>query len=493
MPDPSRAGEYAWANLRQVVDAIADGRVSSTALVESQLARIEQFNRETNCIVQLDADGALAASAIADQEPSAGNRRGPLHGVPITIKDSIEVAGMPTVCGSPDLKDHRPLQNAAAVQRLVDAGAIILGKTNVPIFASDFQTYNSVYGVTHNPWDTRRTPGGSSGGAAAALATGLTFAELGSDLAGSLRVPAAWTGICALKPTHGLVPMRGSLSGMPGRLREPDTWVTGPMARSVEDLDVMLRALAGPRGADTRAWRLALPELDKPVEKLRLAVWLDDEASPVDDDVKAVVSDAIARLSEAGIALEQIELPDPAPLDWFETYLDTLYSEMGAEFDDAKYSAMRSRADSGQLSGRFANPRLPPAATMSHRQWIQTCERRERLRNVFEERLAPYDALICPAMPNVAIFHDHRRAEERSVRLGGQDHAYVRQIFWMSFASLTGCPALSLPAGLTELGLPAGLQLIGTRYSDLRLLGIGQVLESVTGGFSPPPGPWCEG
>src|SRR5690606_37586313 len=216
-------------------------------------------NPALNAIVATDIEAARERARAADAALAAGESWGPLHGVPITIKDTFEVAGMPTTAGAKELRDHRPSSNAVAVQRLLDAGAIVFGKTNVPLYAGDLQTYNEVYGSTSNPWDLHRTPGGSSGGAAAALAAGLTALELGSDIGGSIRTPSHFCGVCGLKPSYGIIPSRGHIPGPPGTLSEADISVTGPMARSVDDLELALDILAGPDTPAAKGWRLELP------------------------------------------------------------------------------------------------------------------------------------------------------------------------------------------------------------------------------------------
>ena len=238
--------EWAYKSAVELQQALTSGEITSRGLVEYFKTRMEQVNPSLNAIVASDFDGALARADEADAARAKGEHWGPLHGIPMTIKDTFEVVGMPCTAGSPSLAKHMPKHNAFTVQLLIDAGAIMFGKTNIPLFAGDIQSFNKVYGVTNNPWDVARTPGGSSGGAASALASGMTPIELGSDLAGSIRTPSHFCGTYGHKPTHGIISGRGHIPGPPGMLLEPDLATPGPMSRSADDLDLMMDVLAVP-------------------------------------------------------------------------------------------------------------------------------------------------------------------------------------------------------------------------------------------------------
>ncbi|MGH6915918.1 MAG: amidase family protein, partial [Geminicoccales bacterium] len=231
--------------------------VGCLELLEHHLARIERFNPELNAIVVLDLERARARAREADRALDRGDVFGPLHGLPMTVKEAIDVAGLPTTWGAPEHKHNRPERNALLVERLMEAGAIVFGKTNVPFRLTDWQTYNPIYGTTNNPFDTSRAPGGSSGGSAAALAAGLVPLEVGSDSGGSIRDPAHFCGIFGHKPSYGVVPQEGHW--MPGAIAPPDLNVCGPMARSAEDLAAALAIMAGPSRMDAPAWRIELP------------------------------------------------------------------------------------------------------------------------------------------------------------------------------------------------------------------------------------------
>ena len=264
----------------ECVSALRRGDVSAVELVDEAIARIEALNPHLNIVVATDFERARSKALAADAALAASESVGLLHGLPITVKDSFETADLVTTCGAPELRDHVPDTSALAVQRLTEAGAIVLGKTNLPLFASDFQSYNDVYGLTRNPWDPERTVGGSSGGAAAALAAGLVPLEIGSDIAGSIRIPAHFCGVYGHKSSHGIIPLRGHLLGPPGTPADPDLLVAGPMARSPQDLSLALQVLAGADTLNSRGWNLELPPpRGRDVKDLRVAYWFDDPRS----------------------------------------------------------------------------------------------------------------------------------------------------------------------------------------------------------------------
>ncbi len=266
----------------ELASSIQRGEITSIELLNHFLDRIQRYNEDINAVVALDITAARRRAAEADKALAQGQKWGPLHGVPMTVKDVFEVAGMPTTSGDPVLKDYIPERNAIAVQRLIDAGAIIFGKTNVPYHAMDIQSYNEIYGTTNNPWDLSRTPGGSSGGSAAALAAGFTPLELGSDIGGSVRFPAHYTGVFGHKPTFGIVPRYGHIPPMPGRVQQHlmpmiPLFVVGPLARSADDLELALGVLTTPGNMeDSDSRPELLPPRRQQFKNYRVAVWFTD-------------------------------------------------------------------------------------------------------------------------------------------------------------------------------------------------------------------------
>ena len=275
-----------YRSAAELISDLKNGELTSVDVTQAFLNRIRQCNDTINAVVTLDEEKALEKARQADEVQAQGETLGALHGLPLTLKDTWEVAGMACTAGAPALKDYIPTKHADVVQRLEDAGAIILGKTNVPIYATDLQSYNKLFGVTNNPHNLAHTPGGSSGGAAAALAAGMTPLEVGSDLAGSIRTPAHFCGVFGHKPSRALVSFRGHIPGPPGTESRPDLAEGGPLARSAKDLELLLNVIAGPAERERNSWQLAMaPATIHSLEQTRVGLWLKDPLCPIDDEL----------------------------------------------------------------------------------------------------------------------------------------------------------------------------------------------------------------
>jgi amidase len=438
--------------------AIQRRELSSRELLEHYLARVARLNPPLNAVVTLDAGAARRAADAADAALARGEVIGPLHGVPMTIKDTYQTEGMRTTCGL-QAWDHVPEHDAEAVRRLRAAGAVIFGKTNTPAFAGDWQTFNPIFGTTNNPWDTTRSTGGSSGGAAAAVATGMTALELGSDIAGSIRLPSNWCGVCGHKPSWGIVPQRGHLPPPPGALANSDLGVMGPMARDVADLELALDVLAGPAGPAAVGWRLALPPARaSTLRELRLALWLDDPAYPVETDVAAVLESAVAALQQAGARF--IDSPPPVALpDLVGLHQELLY------------------------------PLMEPSSRLLHRAWLAANERREQVRARVGDFFREVDALLMPVAVVPAIPHDHSEPFlARTISVAGGSRSYLDIFGWVGLATVAYLPATVVPVGRTTRGLPVGVQIVGPYLEDRTTLAVGRCITQLLGGFVPPPG-----
>ncbi len=465
--------------------------LTAVELLERHRVRLERLNPALNAVIATNFEAARARAQQADQAAASGEFWGPLHGLPMTIKDTFEVAGMTTVAGAPMLKDYRPKAHAPAVQRLVDAGAIIFGKTNVPLFAGDVQTHNAVFGITRNPWDPARTPGGSSGGAAAALAAGLTPLELGSDVAGSIRTPAHFCGVYGHKPSAGLVPTRGHIPGPPGTVGEADLVAAGPMARSAEDLALALRVMAGRVAPEASTWRVELPPRRRAaLSDYRVLAWLDDPACPVDAEVCAPLEAAVEKLRAAGAKVSVG--PAPFPLAEMHALYFTL---LGAIFGAGLPAKLYRRAwISGHLAALFGRDRVDTLpgflrrTTLSHRDWLKAHEQREQLRLKFEALFESHDVLLMPVNRIAAPTHNTQGSPySRTITVNGRDEPYATQFTWIGPATLTGLPATSAPVGLTAAGLPVGIQIVGAHGHDLTTIDFARQLTALTGGFRAPP------
>ena len=487
--------EWAFYSAAALQAAQTAGEVTSRQLVEYFRDRMQSHNEKLNAIVASNFDDALAAADRADAERAEGRVRGPLHGIPLTIKDTFEVVGMPCTAGSPSLAKHMPKQNAFTVQRLIDAGAIVFGKTNIPLFAGDIQSYNKVYGVTNNPWDMDRTPGGSSGGAAAALAAGMTPLELGSDLAGSIRTPAHFCGIYGHKPTHGIVSGRGHIPGPPGMLLEPDLATPGPMARSAEDLDTMLDVLAAPGPLMGDCWSLTLPEASqKSLADFRVLIWTRDPLGPIDNELQKAYDAMAEKLRAAGAQVTE-GAPDGMSLETFvPTYMNLLGSVLSGTLKPAQ---RRVTAVIAKLAGKFGKQmklgahidKMLTGMTQVHADWLKNHETRLRIARKSEKIFEQYDVVLTPVVMVPAFQHQPKPAvHKRRLPVNGDERAYTELFTWIAPATLMGLPATSAPVGETSSGLPVNIQIIGAKYQDKTTIRFADLLEKTIRGFKQPAG-----
>jgi amidase len=469
--------------------AIRNGRLSSVEATRSHLERIARENPALNALVVVDRDGALKAARAADRalatRKSDGTKPlGPLHGVPITIKEAFDVAGLRTTSSHPPLADNVATQDATLVARLRAAGAIILGKTNVPELCADFQTDSPIFGTTKNAWDERRTAGGSTGGGGVAVAARLSPLELGSDIGGSVRNPAHYNGIFSLKPTEWRVPGHGHVPDLPGATRSTRYMGTfGPLARSVEDLDTALRVIAGPDGYEAEAGPVPLgPTPRLSARDLRIAVLASNPLVPVSADTAAVVEATAKRLSKAGA---RVKPAAPEGLDWQQGWDDwaDLFQYM---ILSAQPLAERERHFRKSHSSDPTARSVARAAHLNMAQFFAVLDRRDRLARQCETFLDDYDAWLMPVMPDAAFI---RQSQKRPLTIDGVDHPYFFAGTAYNFlANLTGQPSIVLPCGFSKEGMPIGLQLTGKRWGEAKLLGVAKVLERLLPPCPVPPG-----
>ena len=487
-PDAGQAG-LDFASAQEAARAIRQGEVSSVDLTTRMLDRIERFNPPLNAIVTLRADEALARARAADEAQARGEWWGPLHGVPCTSKDTFATAGMRTTAGSPSLSSHVPTRDAIVVARLRAAGAVLLGKTNVPLMAGDWQSYNEIFGTTNNPWDVTRTPGGSSGGCAAALAAGLTYLSVGSDLGGSIRIPAHFCGVYGHKPTLNVVPMRGHIPPSPGRPPSPPESlpVAGPLARSASDLKTALEVLGGPDTEEARAYRWSLPPArHSRLSEYRIGFVLDDARYPVASEVGEVMAEAVTALRKAGARVEEGWPTGVLPAEQYDTYLYLLDSLFAFRLRDDRIEQVRQRA--ANQDGTY-QAKSALAWTAPHKHFIAAESRRMAARAIWQQYFETHDAFLLPTAFVAAFPHDHSANFVNRVLTTPQGaRQYPDLLFWISFATLTGLPATIAPVGLTREGLPVGLQIIGPYLEDATSIDLAGKLADVRGGFRTPPG-----
>ncbi len=477
-----------FKNAHELIDLIKTKELSSVELLETLLKRVEQVNSDLNAVVVLDAERAMEKARQADKSLSKSKDLGPLHGLPMTIKDAYSVEGVVSTGGNPLWKDYIPEKNAEAVQHLVDAGAIIFGKTNVPLNSGDIQSYNDIYGTTNNPWDLERTPGGSSGGSAASLASGMTPLELGSDIGGSIRTPAHFCGLYGHKPSYNIVSEVGHLPPPPGHVSVGNGLsVAGPLARSPEDLEIAMDVLAVPQGQDSIAWSLKLPKArTEKVEDLRIAVWPEEEYAEVDSESLSLISATVEDLKSAGAKVENATPPfsfresddvysklinplmmagaPKATLDYFDEIAKTIAD------DDMSSSATRARG-----------------ASLLARDWVVVNAKRQSMRQKWRAFFESYDVILCPVTVLPAVKHDHRPFQHRTIMINGKEKDYWNLTLWAGPAVMANLPSTSTPIGLTESGLPVGIQVTGPFLEDKTCIAVSKIIRDIRGGFRIPP------
>ena len=476
-----------FASAREAGRLIRERHVSSLELTRRMLDRIHRFNPGLNAVVNVLEEQALAEARHADSMRSREERRLPLHGVPIVIKDQFEITGVPTTAGLKELANYRPKQDSEVVRRLRAAGAIILGNTNVPLFLHDWQSYNAIYGTTNNPWDPTRTPGGSSGGSAAALAAGLAYFSPGSDMSGSLRVPAHFCGVCAHKPSHDVVSLRGWFPAPSGGVQTRQALaVAGPMARTVGDLRLGMEILGGPDGAEALAYRWAMPAPRKRLLKdFTVGFVMDDAACALDGSMRRPLDSLLETLRRSGVNLREGWPKGIDPREQFHTYQYIMMANTplppGLSRDALRPLAAKG---DGSLGSIFAQ-----AQTDTPDKYAEQIARQAAARAAWQAAFADIDVFVMPASFVAAFPHDHSEPQDaRKLATQAGPRHYLDQMFWSAFANLAGLPSTAVPVGRTDSGLPVGVQVMGPFLEDATPLAFAEGIEEVLGGFAPPPG-----
>ena len=453
--------DLSTATATDALDALARGAITSEALLTAQLERVERYNPVLNAVVAMDLDGALRDARAADEARRQGRLTGPLHGLPMTIKDIFATRGLVTTSGHAPLSDYRPEADAPAVAALRAAGAVIFGKTNLPEFGGDIQSYNDIHGLCRNPWNPERTAGGSSGGAGAALASGMTLLELGSDIGGSIRVPCHYNGVFGHKPTWNAVDRFGESPRPPVWAHAlMDLVVAGPMGRSVADVRLGLDVLTAITTGGIPGARLppASPRSHS-ARGLRVAIHVEDPAAPTSAACKAAVREVGARLAVAGAQVTEPGLPGPDLAEQNLLYRDLL------------------------------NAAMSPGYAASHQEWKAADERRHRLRADYARFFQDHDVLLAPIAPTPAFPHvTEGTMGSRKLSVDGVEVSYLKHLVWAGLPTLPGLPATAVPVALSDEGLPMGLQVIGPLWADQTTLAVAGLIETLNGGFRPPTG-----
>ncbi|WP_063039526.1 amidase [Nocardia grenadensis] len=480
---------WSFHSAEELAAALRSGDVKSVELTEEAITGIERDDEAINAICVPDFDRARAAARAADQARARGEDR-PLLGIPVTVKESYDMAGLPTTWGMPQHANYVPAEDALQVSRLKAAGAVLLGKTNVPLALRDIQSFNEIYGTTNNPWDHGRTSGGSSGGSAAALAAGFGALSIGSDLAGSLRTPAHFCGIYAHKPTPGPAPTRGMVAPPgPALPIDLDLAVVGPMARTARDLTLLLDVMTGPDPLTYGlAYDVALPPArHERLSDFRVLIIEDHPLIPTGSAVRAGVNRVAEALADAGARVERHSPLLPDLTEAATLYMLLMLSNAAASLPGDVYAQLRTQAAALSADDRSLDAARLRGMVLSHRDWVEANNRRELHRHGWRQLFAEYDAVVCPITPTPAFAHDHSGGlEDRHIDIDGVEYPYFDQLVWAGVATMPGLPATAIPTGRSPEGLPVGVQLVGPRFEDRTPLRLAELLEQQIGGFQAP-------
>jgi amidase len=463
-------------------------KISARELLQACLSQYAKHNDAINAVIFTNLEKAQKAAAAADRRLAKGKALSVFDGVPMTIKESFDWASAPSTWGDPALKDNVAAKDAVALQRMTDAGAVLYGKTNVPLHLADWQSFNAIYGTTNNPWDVTRTPGGSSGGAAAALATGMSALEVGSDIGSSIRNPAHYCGVFGHKPTYGVVPYRGHL--MPGSVAISDITVAGPLARSAKDLTAMMKILTGSEGIDSRGVRFALPKSDKTsLKDFRIAIKLSSSVSDVDQSYQDQLIDLGTFLKMRSKKLSFEALPNFSDEEVYENFILLLRATSTKRMGDDEIEAAAMKAKSLDVNDTSYVALMTRAFGLSHGAWLKANERRHQIRLIWDTFFNDWDVLLCPCAASAAWPHDQKgERHERLIPVNGRMVSTIDQRFWAGYSCNFYLPSTVAPLGLTAEGLPLGVQVITREYGDYTSLHFAELLEKEWRKFVPPPG-----
>ena len=451
--------DIVFSSTTQLAAAIRSGEVSATEVLEAYLAQIARYNPALNAIVTMDVEQARKRAREADAALARGEIWGPLHGVSFTLKDAYATAGMRTTTGFPPL-DHVPHEDSTVTARLKAAGGILFGKTNVATMLGDYQTNNPIFGRTNNPWNVERTPGGSSGGAAAALAAGMTPFDIGTDLSGSIRIPAHFCGVWGLKPTEQRVPLTGLLPGLQAPRSVRIMSCIGPMARTVDDLMLLYSIIAGPDGHDTEVKPVPVDRMPRlELKQLRIAFAPTFPGLPVAAEIRGAVEELANQLRPLCAVVEEALLPEV----------------------DFTQDLMNAGALIGMITGAFQPEEQEQPITLA--QYLEALDRRDRSILAREQFFEKWDVLLCPPSMTTAFPHCEPGTP---LNVDGQQVIYWAVSGHSTLFNYTGHPAVVLPYKLDREGLPIGIQIVGKRWDESRLLAMAKALTNVTGLFQRP-------
>jgi amidase len=463
-------------------------KISARDLLQACLSQYAKHNSTINAVIFTNLDKAQKAATAVDKRLAKGKPLSVFDGVPMTIKESFDWEGAPSTWGDPALKDNIAAKDAVALQRITDAGAVLYGKTNVPLHLADWQSFNVIYGTTNNPWDVTRTPGGSSGGAAAALATGMSTLEVGSDIGSSIRNPAHYCGVFGHKPTYGVVPYRGHL--MPGSVAISDITVAGPLARSAKDLTAMMKIMVGSEGIDQRGITFTLPKSQKTsLKDFRVAIKLSSSVSEVDQTYQDQLIELGTFLKRRSRKLSFEARPNFSDEEAYENFILLLRATSTKRMPDSEIEAAATKSKLLSPNDMSYVALMTRAFGLSHGAWLRANERRHHMRLLWDAFFDDWDVLLCPCAASAAWPHDQKgERHERLIPVNGKMISTIDQRFWAGYSCNFYLPSTVAPLGLTAEGLPLGVQIITREYGDYTSLRFAELLEKEWRGFTAPRG-----
>lgn len=453
-------------------------------LLDHYIGRVERLDSRINAVVVRDFARARARARTLDAQT---DRAAPFFGVPMTVKESFDIKGHPTTWGYEERREHRAEEDALAVERIEAAGAVVFGKTNVPVGLADWQSYNPVYGATSNPWNVAHTPGGSSGGGAAVVAAGLSGLEIGTDIGGSVRVPAHFCGIFGHKPSWGLCSVRGH--SLTSAAAMTDISVLGPLARSARDLRLALDALAGHDPRESGATMNLPPPRAQTMRDLRVAVWTDQPGEATSRETTAAIETLAAELERAGATVDRSVRPDFDAREAYHLYLTLLDAALSARAPEDVLARKRERKAGQKRDANTADDVIDRAVDLSHREWLQLNERRHQVRRAWAAFFRDWHVLLCPTLGVPALPHMQEGAtRQRTYTVDGRTIAYNDLLFWPGITCGYHLPASVAPIGISGDGLPIGVQIVGNLHDDHTTIRVAELMEEAGHAFVAPPG-----
>ncbi|MFQ3314630.1 MAG: amidase [Candidatus Poriferisodalaceae bacterium] len=471
----------------ELLTLLASKTISSVELLEHLLRRNDALGSQLNAIITFDTDNALATARAIDNARANEESLGKLAGLPMTVKDALAVKGVRSTGGAVELKNHVPNKDADVVSNVRNAGAVVFGKTNLPRWSGDIQATNEIFGTTNNPWDLSRGPGGSSGGASAALAAGLTALEIGTDIGGSIRLPAHFAGVCGHKPSYGVVSQRGYIDHVSYGHGDADVNVVGPLARCVDDLELLFDVLIEPSARPDQPMRLTLPVPRSDARKMRVAAWINDENCPTSIGVAEVLEAAVSAIRADGISVDETARPDVKFEDVHTVGLPLISAATSPGRTDEEFEALQEIVKNKSSEDPTLVMRAS-ASTVAHRDWLLLAETRDKNRRKWWNFFQSWDVLLAPVAITAAFPHQiEGNLYTRTLDVDGGERPYADLIVWTSQFGYVYLPSTVVPVGKTKEGLPIGIQVVGPYLGDRTTIEFAKYIEQLLGGYKVPP------